>query len=1413
VGTAVISQFLNTVCRKFKENNYWVHYRMSSDKKTLEDRRLDRLEFGKPLGDNLRKAKEYYVKFADSTKSDVQIRINRIKKVLEKEGLPVPEAHTEVASVTAPVSSLSPPTVVAEEIAEPAPQLTVGSTPSVLSSQSAVFADSSLKAPIVDESEVASAAVGSTSSSSSAGPFHIPDLGNAGAASMSSSSSASSYYGDVSESKSGELESYYLNEHTREHLGAELGPLGVKSLNAFSVANGHSTSSLAVASPEEHSSVEITDEDPMKELDAKIKACKLECEALTMEKKAIQEFRLHEEIKGISLKKTSKLIDLLRDRILDPSSQWKANLQTLIDIPHSLTGKQHLRGGDYFEAFFQIAIATSILPYFKDKYVNFYDIHDYKHMRIFKNYLYEKSVQNSGGGEHGISDITFVCSNTPDPEVPPSSSYKCGMPVVEETITKNPIYFISVKGYKKEKSPTKDYDVPLLNLQLSIFPEIKEKRVMVCVRNKQAFLDKLGRSSDLLKHVLERHHVIGFDDLLTAFTDFRMRCLSKLEHNPSIESRGALLRQLFPEKEIHKPMLSMYFHQELVSNSVMRRIGENADNHSAPHYLCIGVLPRGGKSYIAGGIINQHKQWKQARAQFALSSSSSSSSSSSTITAKGYNVLFLTSAVNETREQFRSDLIKKFSDFADFSFIDLVDQKPEKEQLNNFYFISRQLSTMPKEEDTAEGKESSLIAEVSILDQLTRKLGRLPAFDICFFDEAHIGITAVSVRSNFDKTFAAFPGIPIILMTATYKRPSAVLRSNDDLFVWDLQDIKDMKSLPTLGLDKFVSTKPDILVRYPDAGKLLAKRVSYGESLETLAKPYLQFANPNFISLTFAPNEVRQMVEIGAGYDYMSPFELNQDPVLLKDSSRWKDWWSLLRNKEHVKPLLEFLTPEREGDDEVLVGTNRKYRALNQIFRIAQEHGSRPMQGRPFSILMFLPFRSADKMSGKTSIRIGELCRVWASLMLSKRYWRENFVFLTLSVYSGHSPTKLTIEKDVARGLVHRDDYKMDLKDLIKTVEREALKQEKGLVILSGDVAKMGISLPCVDVVFMMGNNPDADDIIQKMYRALTDDPPMKKDGFIVDLNLKRIVTAMFDYDLEKDRLRTSMIKLPSVEERAIRLFNLCDWGQNGYMEDNSSKTFDDIMAEIKKRIVNELREKVMKEHEIGVIKKAQVELLKQSPGLLKIVKDALQGSPKGKGGKGTKSEILMAKGTEIPSSSAASSAAGEDEPDEANGPAGVSEETSVATLTDEELGKLWFNIAHTFVNTLVVKSSESLSDESMNLVALLKKYRKDKSELSRDPECECINTATSSSKNCLAHHNNLYEIVYCELRAFAQGKDGLDVTRMKRIMDMIDATFALPAVEWNIYIEGFLRELRGQVAKRARRFTRRNKRSCMNRR
>jgi hypothetical protein len=1101
----------------------------------------------------------------------------------------------------------------------------------------------------------------------------------------------------------------------------------------------------------------MSTDDKIEELRRKRDECAKECETLSKELASLEEFARKQSIQGVTLDTSKKLIDLLSSRILDPSPEWKSRIDTLINIPTSEKGDV-LRGGDYFEAFFQLAIAIGVLPQFQNAKVVFHDVVKYKDVRPFENYLYTKPIKNSGGGEQGISDITFELMSL-DGTLYTESIVKCGeLPAPTKEVS-NPFYFISVKGYKREKSIAKEYDLPLLGEQLKEFPEIKNKHIVVCVRNKDQFLKRLGRSRmEFLKNSID--HVIGYDDVIQAFSTFRTNFFLKLTEVTPQEIKKEITN-MFPEKETYKPSLSMYFHQELVVKSTLQRIASNP-TPSKPYFLCVGVLPRGGKSYIAGGIIDMHRKMKARDT---------------------YNVLFLTSAVNETREQFKEDLIEKFSEFKDFQFIDVVNTGKKKVTLkkNNFIFVSRQLSSLSKE---SEGKETSVVSEGGdLVSRLKKVLKEDVSFDLCFFDEAHIGIIAESVRQQFQKTFDHFK-MPIVLMSATYKKPATVLEDPRDLFVWDLQDIKDMKELPSLKLHGFIEKRPDVLQRYPGISQeILQKRIELGQTESDIAKPYLQFPSPNFISLTFTPDTIQQLKDMGAGYDYMSAFTIKSNPQLLQNQDEYMSWGSLLTNREQALRIRQFLTPEQDEKGEFLSDKERKYRAFNQIFSIAQKTGSRPMIGKPFSVLMFLPFGDG--------LPIGELCRIWGSFLLESRYWKNNFVVMTLSTYAGHvKHPKMTPQLAVERGMCHREDFAGSLKDTIQLIEREALKYGKGLVLLSGDVAKMGISLKCVDVVCLMSNNKDADDIIQKMYRALTDDPPYKKNGFIVDLNLTRIVQAMFEYDMEKSR-RTISDKTIEPKERLNKLMELCNWGQDEFMIDHPDMTFDDVMNYIRNRVFSTIEERVQLQYGSRDLVDKQFKIIQDNPELLKTVVNVLQFTT-GKRKKGMKENILE-RGKDIP----------EDEKDKNASEREVNVEEDekptpeVEALSIEQIKKKIVDIMITFVNALVIKSDQPW--KGMNFQTLIDKYKADKSTATKVCSCE-------DSQVCNKTFSNLYDTAYCELTGYAMLESGKDDTGQskvtyspethERIMMLMDTIFDKSgslAPDWTNYINSLLGDISKQ--------------------
>lgn len=1144
------------------------------------------------------------------------------------------------------------------------------------------------------------------------------------------------------------------------------------------------------------------EEDYIEELRKRKEACVKECNALTKELAALTAFETKKKIAGITLSTDKRLIDLLIERILDPLPDWRTKIDTLIRIPWGDAGRDFLRGGDYFEALFQLAIAIGEMPQFKNV-KQFYDIEGYKTKTKKKNYLYTKSVKNSGGGQTGIADIMFevdIGKGGVDDEQTKTAAdlpskgppkYSCGEIPPEITANQNPIYFITVKGFIKEHSISQSYDIPLLETQINYFPELKNRHIVVCVRNKEKFLQKLGRTKmDFLKNSID--HVIGYEEVMDVFDAFRTRFFISMGETPrTITNIMKKVYQMFPNKENPdvKPSLSMYFHQELVATSVVMRIQEvKVKQQTGPHFLCIGVLPRGGKSFIAGGIIDMLRKQKLLQQKDAT-----------------FNVLFLSSAISETLEQFEGDLITKYAEFSDFKFIDARKKgEYDKNTKNAFVFMSRQLTSknVKGEDDVIEineDEEVSLIQpESTIITLLREKLGNeLPSFDICFFDEAHVGIKSEKVQETFNGAFKEFK-MPVVMMTATYLNPSIVLNgSTKDLFVWDTSDIKEMRKLPVFGFDGFLNNThdpPDFIRRNPELVKrLIDIRRGLGETEQQIAKPYINFPDEYFISLTFDEKAKAKFTEMNDGFRISEAFKLQDEktpgvPDLL-DHNQYTVWWKRLTNKalESAGRIKQYLTPEEEtlpeGETPILIGEDRKYRALNKIFRLAYESGSRPIPGQPFSILMFLP-----NVKDKGADAIGEVSRVWASFLHQSPYWRQNFVFLTLSVITNpkYKPYKVkTLEANVKeRGILHREDYSgMKLKELIQTVEYEALKLGKGLVILSGDVGKMGISLKCVDIVCLFTDTTSPDDIIQKAYRAMTDDPPSKKYGFIIDFNIKRTLIAKFKYAKAKQKTinegKNVIITEEDTEQLIKKTFENSNWGQDAFIEDLAARggTIGMINQKLKDIILNEV---LLKERSIDKdeLKKKQVDILFGNVEFQREIRRVLKNTKEDKGQK--ENEALLERGTLIPGPTAAVQ-----QPQPIPVDQLPKEEIQ---LTDEQIKAKMGDIILTFINSLVIRSSNSW-ESTFSFPDLIQKFETDKETAKTNCDCK--------TPVCKTPHTNLYEIAFCEIKPYAYSPSKVYLKEIHEgIMNLLSKMFHKDsdlADEWQMYMDQLVRDLRSK--------------------
>ena len=129
-----------------------------------------------------------------------------------------------------------------------------------------------------------------------------------------------------------------------------------------------------------------------------------------------------------------------------------------------------------------------------------------------------------------------------------------------------------------------------------------------------------------------------------------------------------------------------------------------------------------------------------------------------------------------------------------------------------------------------------------------------------------------------------------------------------------------------------------------------------------------------------------------------------------------------------------------------------------------------------------------------------------------------------------------------------KKEYKLkDIKEEIKNWELKAKEEGKdGLILLAGNQLTLGITLPFVDVVFLFNDIVSSDKIIQMMYRCMTEsinnsdndkiNNGIKKMGFVVDLNISRVLNTCLDYNVYKKDLNVEQKITYLVENNLINI-------------------------------------------------------------------------------------------------------------------------------------------------------------------------------------------------------------------------------------------------------------------------------------
>jgi len=416
--------------------------------------------------------------------------------------------------------------------------------------------------------------------------------------------------------------------------------------------------------------------------------------------------------------------------------------------------------------------------------------------------------------------------------------------------------------------------------------------------------------------------------------------------------------------------------------------------------------------------------------------------------AKKYKkTLVITTRPSETRTQW-SNVFKKHREFSSYHVEHVNPKSAEKiAELNR------------------NGENIVAIASIQFLKGDETNAAHLSliglAWDLVLIDEVHQGGTTELSNEALHK----YIGSAIrIMMTATYTKPVICFDlPSKNCFYWDLEDVGLMRRW---GEDEVFQR---LCEKYGTAEVTQARTELYknGETDATVRAGYVSSPVLAMLTPLMQADKYNELYEATNspdnkyGYSMRSLYMTTKDGQAFQNQQAVDRSLALFSGSDKIKDY-------KEGDMSMLARIKRWFKKMNH------------REGDEFlTMLWFVPSGQGQLLE---HVKPALIKRIKANKNLA------NFDTMTLDC------GMRSISEDVTSAVI------------------EAKAQGKcGLIILTGDVGSLGVSLPEVDVVVMLHDISSADTNYQQMLRVLTEDVN-KKCGIVIDYNVWRTLTTLTTY-------------------------------------------------------------------------------------------------------------------------------------------------------------------------------------------------------------------------------------------------------------------------------------------------------------
>ena len=343
-----------------------------------------------------------------------------------------------------------------------------------------------------------------------------------------------------------------------------------------------------------------------------------------------------------------------------------------------------------------------------------------------------------------------------------------------------------------------------------------------------------------------------------------------------------------------------------------------------------------------------------------------------------------------------------------------------------------------------------------------------------FIDESHNGGTTELAQKTLNyygkKAFT-------VQITATYSKPINDYNISKDCWIlWDLEDIKLCKNI------KNEQNIKRLIEKHGDDINIILDKYKY--SLENIINEYSKYPDLEILSWgineSTLPKLIKRNKNSDQGWSCEGAFLGNWDLKKLDKKDKL-----IFQKKNKVLEIFNHIFGEYDEfgikDDKYPI----KNVFIQQIKDISIENNSRHIDDydEPLVIMAFLPQNHIYNISKCTKDLLEKEHPLFDT---------NNGEYIIINI---NSKEKGDGKQRIADGCLQAIN-----------------SNKKGVLVLSGKQCSLGVSIPNCDIVLLLNNNTGFDMIYQMMYRSMTEGEN-KKYGFVVDLNIHRIInTILIEY-------------------------------------------------------------------------------------------------------------------------------------------------------------------------------------------------------------------------------------------------------------------------------------------------------------